>query len=151
MAGSVSDIDARKRAERNPLRKRAALRALAVAWSNDGIIDWDMVGDRMYFGTYPEILGIESSETLHTRAQWMAMLKLHPEDKPRHDAELQAYLDGKTALRDGEYRVQHPDGQYRWVRVRNMRARRRRPSHAHGRPGERHRCRQARRIGTARI
>ena len=120
MAGSVSDIDARKRAEES-LRESEQRFALAVAGSNDGIIDWDMVGDRMYTSERTlEILGIESSETLHTRAQWMAMLKLHPEDKPRHDAELQAYLDGKTALRDGEYRVQHPDGQYRWVRVRNM-------------------------------
>jgi PAS domain S-box-containing protein len=45
MAGSVSDIDARKRAEES-LRQSEERFAIAVAGSNDGIIDWDKVTRR---------------------------------------------------------------------------------------------------------
>ncbi|MBL8480920.1 MAG: PAS domain-containing protein, partial [Rhodocyclaceae bacterium] len=120
MAGSTSDIDARKRAEQS-LRESEQRFALAVAGSNDGIIDWDIVADRMFTSERTlQILGVVTSETMHTRAQWLSKLQLHADDRARHDEELRAYLDGRTALRDGEYRVLHPDGQYRWVRVRNM-------------------------------
>jgi PAS domain S-box-containing protein len=119
MAGSISDIDARKRAEEG-LRKSEERFALAVAGSNDGIVDWDVVNDRMYSSERAmQILGIESGVTVRTRAQWRALVKYHPDDEPRMKEELQSFLDGHTELRDGEYRVLLPGGNYRWIRHRN--------------------------------
>jgi PAS domain S-box-containing protein len=118
-AGSVSDIDARNRAEEG-LRLSEERFALAVAGSNDGIVDWDVVNDRMYSSERAmQILGIESDVTVRTRAQWSALIQYHPDDVQRMRDHLQSFLDGHTELREGEYRVLLPNGKYRWIRHRN--------------------------------
>ena len=123
MAGSVSDIDARKRAEE--ARRQSELRfALAVAGSNDGILDWDIVDDSMYVSERAlRIVGIDTANaTIRTRADWAALLmpRLHPDDALRLTEELRG-LGGKLQqAHDGEYRVRHADGRYRWTRFRGM-------------------------------
>jgi PAS domain S-box-containing protein len=120
MAGSVADIDSRRRAE-DALRLSEERFTLAVAGSNDGIVDWDLVNDRMYTSERAmRISGVDSNQTTRTRAQWMALLRLHPEDRARHQDDLRTYLDGESDVREGEYRLCQPDGQYRWVRVRML-------------------------------
>lgn len=94
--------------------------ALAVAGSNDGIVDWDIVNDRMYSSERAmEIVGIRSDVTVRPRAEWRDLVKYHPDDAARVRTELQEFLDGRTELREGEYRVLLPNGQYRWIRHRN--------------------------------
>ena len=120
MAGSVTDIDSRKRAE-DALRDSEERFALAVAGSNDGILDWDRVNDRMYSSERAlRISGIEATATTRTRAEWQALLKIHPDDAQRHADDVRLASEGRSELGDGEYRVRHPDGQYRWVRVRML-------------------------------
>src|SRR5262249_9485699 len=120
VAGSVSDIDAQKRIE-EALRGSEQRFALAVAGSNDGIGDWDVVNDRMYLsGRALEIFGIDPKATVRTRQELLEVLKYHPDDFPRAQADVDALLQGRAELRDGEYRVQLPDGRYRWIRFRNM-------------------------------
>ncbi|MDM0113994.1 PAS domain-containing protein [Variovorax sp. J22R133] len=118
MAGSVSDVDARRRAEEG-LRQSEERFALAVAGSKDGVSDWDIVNDRMF--TSPramEICGIQSDLTVRTRAEWLALLQLHPDDAQRYTDDLDRHFRGEVDVRDGEYRVRQPDGEYRWVRIR---------------------------------
>jgi PAS domain S-box-containing protein len=92
---------------------------LAVAGSNDGIIDWDIANDRMFSSPRAmRIVGIESDQQIRTRAEWARMLPLHPDDVQRHNEELERHLAGLTEVREGDYRLLHPDGVYRWVRVR---------------------------------
>jgi PAS domain S-box-containing protein len=47
-------------------------------------------------------------------------LQVHPDDSARRIAALEAHLAGKTPLYEGEYRVRHLDGTYRWVLIRGM-------------------------------
>ncbi|MEJ8825830.1 PAS domain-containing protein [Variovorax humicola] len=120
MAGSVSDVDARRRAE-EALRQSEGRFALAVAGSKDGVSDWDMVNDRMFTSLRAmQICGVESDTTVRTRAEWLALLKLHPDDAQRYSDDLDRHIRGEIEVRDGEYRVRHPDGEYRWVRIRGM-------------------------------
>ncbi|WP_418316922.1 PAS domain-containing protein [Piscinibacter sakaiensis] len=120
MAGSVTDIDDRKRTEQ-ALRLSEERFALAVAGSNDGIVDWDIVNDRMYTSERTmEMLGVDSTVTVRSRAEWLALLNIHPDDKRRHADELQRFLASDEALREGEYRIIHRDGSCRWVRLRNL-------------------------------
>ena len=119
MTGSISDIDARKHAE-DALRQSEERFALAVAGSNDGVVDWDVVNDRMYSSPRAmEIVGIDSGVTMRTRAEWRELVKYHPDDVARMREDLQDFLDGRTELRDGEYRVLLPNGDTRWIRHRN--------------------------------
>ncbi len=120
IAGSVSDIDARQRAVA-ALSESEERFALAVAGSNDGVLDWDIVHDRMF--TSPRamrIAGVEADGLVRTRAEWTALLKIHPDDVQRHADDFRRHLEGGTEVREGDYRVRHPDGAYRWVRVRGM-------------------------------
>jgi PAS domain S-box-containing protein len=120
MAGISVDISDRKRTEQ-ALRLSEERFALAVAGSNDGIVDWDIVGDRMYTSERTmEILGVDATETVRTRAEWLALLQLHPDDQQRHADELRRFLESDAPLRAGEYRVRRADGEYRWVRLRNL-------------------------------
>jgi PAS domain S-box-containing protein len=118
MAGSVSDVHARKGAE-EALRASQERFELAVAGSNDGIVDWDIVSDRVFASQRAlRIIGVETQQTLYTIAEWAALMRTHPDDQARHAVEMQRRLEGDTAMRENEYRVLLPSGDYRWVRVR---------------------------------
>ncbi len=118
MAGSVSDVHARKEAE-EALRKSQERFELAVAGSNDGILDWDIVNDRVFASQRAlSIIGAQSDQTFYTMSEWTRLLRTHPDDLARHAAETQRRVDGDTTMRENEYRVLHPNGEYRWIRVR---------------------------------
>jgi len=119
LVGSVSDTTAQKRAA-DALRQSEERFALAVAGSNDGIVDWDVVNDRMYSSERAmQIVGIVSKETVRSRAEWRDLVKYHPDDVGRMKQDLQDFLEGRVELREGEYRVLLPNGDYRWIRHRN--------------------------------
>ena len=118
MAGSVSDVHARKEAE-DGLRKSQERFELAVSGSNDGIVDWDIVNDRVFASQRAlRIIGAPSDQTFYTMGEWTKLLRTHPDDLARHAVETQRRVDGDTSMRENEYRVLHPNGEYRWVRVR---------------------------------
>lgn len=118
MAGSVTDIDERKRAEES-LRQSEQRFSLAVTGSNDGILDWDIVNDRMYASERASrIAGVGRDFGIGTRGEWRSLLQIHPDDEIRHDADFRRHLEGDTQVREGDYRIRHPDGEYRWVRIR---------------------------------
>ena len=122
MAGSVTDIDSRKRAE-NALRQSEERFALAVAGSNDGILDWDILADSMYVSERAlRIAGIDGESTIRTRADLAALLmpRLHADDARRLTEELRGLTREGRQSHDGEYRVRHVDGEYRWTRFRGM-------------------------------
>lgn len=143
MAGSISDIDAAKRAE-EALRKSEERFALAVAGSNDGILDWDVVNDRMFISKRAmQMLGVasdveerlpnepdcavsgmrfrlNSEAAVRSRSEWATLVQFHPEDAQSMADDFRWVFEGKSDVREGEYRVRHPDGGYRWIRIRGM-------------------------------
>ncbi len=120
VAGVSVDVTARKRTE-EALRLSQERFELAVAGSKDGIIDWDIVNDRMYTSERTlQMIGEPLTRTMRTRAEWSSLLLLHPDDRERHSQDLQSFLAGTDTLREGEYRIRRADGQYGWVRLRNL-------------------------------
>ncbi len=120
VAGVSVDIDERKRTE-EALRLSEERFALAVAGSNDGITDWDIVNDRMYTSERMlEMIGEPTTRTVRSRAEWLAVLELHMDDREQHAAELARFLASRETLREAEYRLRRADGEYRWVRLRNL-------------------------------
>lgn len=122
MAGSVTDIDARKRAE-EALRQSEQRFALAVAGSNDGILDWDIVHDSMYLSERAlQIIGIDALAAARPRAEWAALANplICPDDVERVRAVIDGLHSDDRQVHDGEFRVRQADGQYGWVRLRGM-------------------------------
>ena len=122
IAGSVSDVDSRKRAE-VALQESQERFALAVDGSDDGIWDWNYATGQA-FGSKRgrEILGMPDGPEVQSIDSWFAQMEqqLHPDDLPRRNAALEDHLAGRTPAYQGEFRVRNPDGSYRWIRARGV-------------------------------
>ncbi|MCB1167031.1 MAG: EAL domain-containing protein [Leptospiraceae bacterium] len=90
--------------------------ALAARGSNDGIWDWDVQHERLYFS--PRFLAMigKEEDPPGDLQQWADVL--HPDDKPGFLQLMEQHMAGDLRQFRVEYRVQHPEGQYRWMLVR---------------------------------
>lgn len=92
---------------------------LAVQGSNDGIWDWDLVADKMYFSSrWKSMLGVKDDEFSAGFQDWIN--RIHPEDQEEFDTALESHLHGDTPYFSCEHRVMHRDGSYHWMLARGM-------------------------------
>jgi PAS domain S-box-containing protein len=118
MAGSVVDIDAQRRAE-EALRESEQRFALAVAGTNDGIVDWDIANDRIFASERAmHIAGIDSGVVVRTLDEWLALLDVHPHDRPDLERTFRRRPRECRDVQEADCRMRQPGGSYRWVRIR---------------------------------
>lgn len=88
--------------------------ALAMEGVKDGIWDWDLTCDSVYFSQqWREMLGLSSSEMTDLPCEWLN--RVHPEDLPRLERSLEDHLAHRCTSFCCEYRMQHQQGHYIWV------------------------------------
>ena len=93
--------------------------ALAARGANDGLWDWDLVNERVYFSPrWKGMLGYAEHQIGSDPKEWLG--RLHPDDRARFEAELAAHLEGATHHFGCEYRLLHGDGGYRWMLGRGL-------------------------------
>jgi diguanylate cyclase (GGDEF)-like protein/PAS domain S-box-containing protein len=93
--------------------------ALAVRGANDGVWDWDLIRDEVYYSTrFKSMLGYDVEEVGRSPSEWLD--RLHPEDSDRVRVKLDAHLRGESAYFEEEQRLRHKDGHYRWYLGRGM-------------------------------
>jgi diguanylate cyclase (GGDEF)-like protein/PAS domain S-box-containing protein len=123
--GIARDVTDRKRAEEELRHKEQALResqqrfALAVRGTNDGVWDWDLRADRIYFSPrWKSMLGYEEEEIGDLPSDWFRLV--HPEDLDRLMAKVGMHREGLTQHFEHEHRMLHKEGAYRWVLSRGF-------------------------------
>ncbi|HEX7974469.1 MAG TPA: EAL domain-containing protein [Anaerolineales bacterium] len=129
---SQQEIQSRKRAEEalrasndQLARTLAALEeseeryALAVRGANDGLWDWDLKSNRIYYSPrWKAMLGYPEDEIGNSLDEWMD--RVHPEDLERVRLDISTHLKGVTSHFESEHRIKHKDGDYRWVINRGL-------------------------------
>jgi PAS domain S-box-containing protein len=92
--------------------------ALAVRGSQDGIWDWDIQNDSLYWSPrLKELLGYAVDELDVDFAIFDSLM--HPDDKERVGEAIDAHL-GDRATYDVEERLRTKSGEYRWFRARGQ-------------------------------
>ncbi len=92
--------------------------SLAVRAASDGIWDWDLSHDKIYFSPrWHAILGREDAENSDPGA-WFELV--HPDDLLRLRAAIDAHRAGQTSHLQSEHRMRHADGSWRWVLTRGL-------------------------------
>jgi PAS domain S-box-containing protein len=116
------DITERKRVEEELRRSRERFE-LAVRGSQDGLWDWDLETNQVYYSPrWKSILGHEDHEIAHTLEEWAR--RLHPDERERVLAANHAHINGTTPHYEYEYRLRHKDGSYCWILARGTALRR---------------------------
>ncbi len=101
------------------LREREERLGLVMQGTNDGIWDWNVATDEVYFSPrWKSMLGYGEDEIANLFASWRALL--HPDDAERALAEVNAYLQGCKPVFELEHRLRAKDGSYRWILARGI-------------------------------
>src|SRR3954470_18626715 len=92
--------------------------ALALKGANDGIWDWNVATDHVFYSQrWKAMLGYREIEIGETRGEWLR--RAHPDDRAPLTQALDAYVNGTSSDHfEFEHRVQHRDGDYRWMLAR---------------------------------
>ena len=111
------EIKERRLAEKN-VRKSAERYAVAIAGSTDGIWDWDIRANTVFYSDrFKEILGYTSEEFPETVDAFRS--RLHPEDTDTVWAAVESHLKDRVPY-NIEYRLITKSGEYRWFLARGQ-------------------------------
>ncbi len=102
---------------RNALAETAERLHLALEGTNDGLWDWNIQTNMVYFSPrWEAMLGRAPNELTQNFETWMQLL--HPDDKPKVLAALQAHFSDANRVYEQEFRMRHTNGTWVWVKGR---------------------------------
>ncbi len=107
-----------KRAQEG-LRESEERYALAARGANDGLWDWNVQANAVYFSPrWKSMLGYEESEIGDNPNEWFD--RIHDADRERVNEEVAAHQKGVVPQFESEHRVLHKDGTFRWMLCRGL-------------------------------
>jgi len=114
----ILDITERKRAEM-ALRKSEERFDLAMQGSNEGVWDWNLLDNTIYYSPrWKEMIGYSENEFPHEVEEFFK--SLHLEDIARVSETAFAYLSKKIPQYEIPFRLQHKQGHYVWILARGI-------------------------------
>jgi diguanylate cyclase (GGDEF)-like protein/PAS domain S-box-containing protein len=103
----------------NKLQQSEEQYALAAQGANDGLWDWNIRTNEIYFSPrWRSILGLQADDLGNRLDAWLQ--RIHPEDRERFQSELFEHLQGKTPYFENEYRILNQEQRYCWVLCRGL-------------------------------
>lgn len=118
----LSQIEIRERdqeAADSALRESEERYALAAHGANDGLWDWKLATNEIYFSPrWTRMLGYPDNEIWSDPEEWFK--RIHPADRERVRAQLAAHCAGSTPEFSSEYRILHRNGHYIWMLSRGI-------------------------------
>ncbi|HEX5338757.1 MAG TPA: diguanylate cyclase [Gallionella sp.] len=91
----------------------------ALEGAGDGVWDWDVQTDEVQFSArLKEMLGYAEGEMKDHLDEWK--VRIHPDDKLRVMADVQAYFEGKSPTYLNEHRLRCRNGEWKWILHRGM-------------------------------
>ncbi|MDM8527887.1 EAL domain-containing protein [Anaerolineales bacterium HSG24] len=113
---AMIDITERKLAE-TKLRESEERYALTSRGVNDGLWDWDLKTNTIYFSSrWKSMLGYQEQEIGNQPDSWFRLI--HPNDLEPFKVTLNAHIDNIEPPFQHEYQMLHHDGTYRWMLCR---------------------------------
>ncbi|MDP4092023.1 MAG: EAL domain-containing protein [Bacillota bacterium] len=92
---------------------------LAFEGANDGLWDWNVITDEMYFSSrWKEILGYEDWEIKNKSSAWFDLL--HPDEYDPVMKTVDDYLEAVIPNFRIEYRIRSKSGEYKWFLTRGQ-------------------------------
>ena len=111
----LTQIESRERA----LKESEERYALAARGANDGLWDWNLATDEIYFSPrWNHMLGYPVSGVWSSPEEWFN--HIHVDDRERVHAAIDAHCEGKTSELVSEYRMRHGSGGYIWTLSRGI-------------------------------
>jgi PAS domain S-box-containing protein len=87
---------------------------LVLEGSRDGIWDWDIPNNKLYFSPrWKEMLGYRDDELENTFEVWDKFV--HPDDKEQAYSDIKMSQEGKTNQYRNVHRLRHKDGHWIWI------------------------------------
>ena len=87
---------------------------LALLGSNDGIWDWDIVEDSVYFSPrWKEMIGYSDDELPNELTSWTN--RVHPDDIDGVWIDATKNMEGETEFYENTHRMKHKDGHWVWI------------------------------------
>ncbi len=115
---TFQDITHRRRAEVE-LRESEERYAVAVQGAKDGLWDWNLKTNQVYFSPrWKSMLGWEEDKIGNSLDEWFN--RIHLEDFEQVKKELLAHFSALTPDFESEHRMLHRDGTYRWMLCRGL-------------------------------
>lgn len=92
---------------------------LAERGTNDGLWDWDLLDNSFYLSPrWKQMIGCAEHQVGSSPEEWFG--RIHPEDRTNFETRIKVSLSGTEDAFEGEHRILHKDGNYRWVLNRGL-------------------------------
>ena len=92
---------------------------LATQGSNDGLWDWNVQEQKIYFSPrWKSMLGYAESVIGTSPMDWLN--RIHPSDREQVEKRIAQHLSGTNSHFESEYRILDAKGEYRWVLCRGL-------------------------------
>ncbi len=101
------------------LRESEERYALAARATNDGLWDWNLSTDEIYYASrWRSMLGLGNEPCYSNPDEWFN--RVHPEDIGQLKLAIADHLQGVTPVLECEHRIMHQDGGLRWMLCRGL-------------------------------